>query len=150
VVELFSLNGDSSLDAPLDHGKINSFSKFIGELDSNTKQAIAIKITQCMVRCSHQNLCNKFLEESFSGYKVADGLRKRNKPGDEMIEEKLPSQPSQMENRKKLLCKYLAVLLSHEMLWEAALFTEIPETLDFYRELLELIKGDEPQTVAFI
>ena len=81
---------------------------------------------------------------------LAEKLREKRRPAGEMIEEKLPAHSDRhTQNRKKLLCKYAAILLSHEMLWEAALFTEVPETLDFYHKLLELIEGQELETVAF-
>lgn len=148
LLELCSLEGDHSLEAPLDHDRIHTFSRFVADFDAGAKQAIAAAIPKCMVGAPDQQYCLKFLEDSFAGFKLAEAARQKWKPAGEMIEEKLPSQPSRMANRKKLLGKYLATLLSHEVLWEATLFTEVPESLDFYGRLLELAKGSEAQTVA--
>ena len=147
-LQLCSQEGDQRLEAPLDHDMINSFSRFVVDFDAGTKQAIAAALPSCMVGANDQQYCLRFLEDSFIGLKLVETARQKRKPAGEMIEEKLPSQPSPMENRKKLLCKYLAALLSQEMLWEPAMFTEIPESLDFYRKLVDLAKGQEAQTVT--
>jgi len=49
LVELFSLHGQQQLDDPIDHEKINSFSRFLGELDASTKQTIAAAIPKAIV-----------------------------------------------------------------------------------------------------
>lgn len=74
----------------------------------------------------------------------ADKCLKLNK----MIEEHASKLPSRFNERKKILARYIAILMGHEFLWESNIITEVPSFLTFFKTLLGAIKGDEDLVVS--
>lgn len=57
---------------------------------------------------------------------------------------------SRFKERKKVIARYLAVLLCHSFLWESNFLAEVNSFYHFFRELLDILVGCENTVVSYI
>lgn len=67
-----------------------------------------------------------------------------------MQDERSSELPIGFKYRQKIVARYLAILIAHEIIWESSFLTEIINFFDFFKGLLRVVKGNEKLTVAFI
>lgn len=121
---------------------------FITELPVAVKAVMASKLNDLMVitQLTQANAESSIIE-AIAGFTLADADKsiKQNK----MDEEQTSSLSSRFSERKKILARYLTILIAHDFLWESSIMCEVPSFYKFMKSVLSVLKGEESLVVNF-
>ena len=147
---LYSKQSQEDHKGPIDHESIRIVNKYISGLSNDDRNTMATKFSENLVKLiSFQSKSIQYIENTMKGFNLVE--KERNIKNQSMIMENIPShQPAKFQERRRLICRYISILLSHEFLWESMFFTDIPTCIKYYRLLLKIIKGDEHIAVELI
>lgn len=87
------------------------------------------------------------LRDTVKGFKIVDKGRKLKLSAMDQETEHLSSR---FKERKRVIARYLAVLLCHSFLWESNFLAEVISFYHFLRELLDILVGCENTVVSYI
>lgn len=87
------------------------------------------------------------MRDTISGFRTIDRDRNRENDGMDVESEVLSVR---FKERKKVIARYIAVLLSHGFLWESNVLSEVQCFYHFFRELLEILVGSEDLIIGYL
>lgn len=129
----------ASVYGDLDMSMIKQVNKLMNDLPESVKSLMITKLDNYMLS-SFQNL-----DTTLSGFYLFEKERKLKTTS---IQDEIKNELSAgFKSRQRIVARYIAILIAHEIIWESSFLTEIINFFNFFKGLLRVVRGQEQLVV---